>query len=192
MDRLIVAITGTPGAGKSTLAKEFAKGIPNSKVIEINDIVNKYKLYSGKDRFGTKIVKLGALTAALKREIRKSIGMTVFVTGHLAPELRLHYAVAIVKRSGLETIARRMEERRYPREKIRDNLIAEATDYCGGKISGMCRETYEVESASDIRKLKRYIAALAEGRSVKRPRRREINKLNDLLKMVKKGNLYGL
>ncbi|MCW6159475.1 MAG: AAA family ATPase [Candidatus Micrarchaeales archaeon] len=192
MDRLIIAITGTPGAGKSTLAKEFANEIPNSRVIEINDIVNKYKLYSGRDKFGTKIVRLGALTAALKKEIRKSIGMTIFVTGHLAPELRLHYAVAIVKRSGLETLARRMEERRYPNEKIRDNLIAEATDYCGGKISRMCGETYEVESASDIKRVKNYIAALAEGKSAKKPRKREINKLNDLLKLVKKGNRYGL
>ena len=192
MDLLIVAVTGTPGAGKSHLAKALEKEIPNSKAIEINDIVNKYKLYSGKDKFGTKIVKLGALSAALRRELRKYTGMTVFVTGHLAPELRLHYAVAVVKRESLETIAKRLEERGYPKEKIKENLIVEATDYCGGKMSGICAETYEVETKSDIKRIVRYIAALSEGKRAKRPRKREINKLNDLLKLVKKGNRYGL
>jgi len=164
MDLLIVAVTGTPGAGKSHLAKALEKEIPNSKAIEINDIVNKYKLYSGKDKFGTKIVKLGALSAALRRELRKYTGMTVFVTGHLAPELRLHYAVAVVKRESLETIAKRLEERGYPKEKIKENLIVEATDYCGGKMSGICAETYEVETKSDIKRIVRYIAALSEGK----------------------------
>lgn len=192
MDILIVAVTGTPGAGKTHLALELAKSIPNSKVLEINDVVNKYGLYSGKDKFGAKIVRLGALAKAMKKEIRKYVGMTVFVTGHLAPEMDLHYAIAIVKREGLEMMAERLEKRGYPKEKIRDNLVSEATDYCGGKMSGLCKETYEVESASDMKRVMKYIAALSEGRRAKRPGKREINKMSDLLKLVKKGNKYGL
>jgi broad-specificity NMP kinase len=54
-------VTGTPGAGKSTFAKEaILRCFRIPIMVELNDIVDEYKLYSKIDEMGSKVVKFGA------------------------------------------------------------------------------------------------------------------------------------
>lgn len=191
MNRLIVAITGTPGTGKSELATVLSKKIPGSSILEINDIVNKYKLYSKKNKFGTKIVDLGRLNKKLSVELKRKNG-TVIIAGHLAQELRFRCDVAVVTRCGLVKLAERLNKRKYAKEKAAENLVAEATDYCGLKMIGRCRNTYEVETRSEKSRIMSYIVALSKGKAAKKPTKRQIDELGDLIKLVKGGNKYGL
>jgi len=192
MHRLLIAVTGTPGVGKSTFAKRLSSKLEGSHLIEINDIVNRYSLYSKKDKFGTKIVNLGQLNSILSRTLRKNRKRNVVIAGHLAPELRLRYDIAVVLRCNLEKLAKRLEGRRYAREKLAENIISESLDYCGLKIAKTAKETYEVESTDDQKGVMDYIIAVSEGRRIKKPSKRQINRLNDLLALVEKGNKYGL
>ena len=63
---IVIAVTGTPTAGKTTFATSLSKetGI---KAIEVNDIVEEKKLFTGVDEHDSKIVKM----AELKKEIKQ-------------------------------------------------------------------------------------------------------------------------
>jgi broad-specificity NMP kinase len=191
MNSLIVAITGTPGTGKSSFARSIAKLVPNSSVIEINDIVHRKRLFSGKDKFGTKIVRLGALNRELSKDYRKRSGV-IFVVGHLAPELSLRPRIAIVTRCSLVELVKRLKRRRYPKEKIAENIVSEATDYCGLKMREICEETYEVETQAEMRTVARYIKAISMGEKASKPQIKQKRKLMELAKLTKNGNRYGL
>ncbi|MDE1868798.1 MAG: AAA family ATPase [Candidatus Micrarchaeota archaeon] len=186
-----MAVTGTPGSGKSRFAKRLAKGIKDSEVIELSYVVEKYKLYSSKDRYGSKIIKTEGLSNTVKRLVREEKGVAIIV-GHLFPELRVMADITLVTRAGLATLAKRLEERGYQKGKISENLVSEALDYCGQNSKRFSREIYEVESDREKASALRYAIARASGRKAKRPVSREIEKIADIAKLAKGGNPYGL
>lgn len=190
MKRMVVAVTGTPATGKSSFAKELAGSVKGAKLIEINDVVNRYKLYSGKDRFGSKIVNLGKLSKKI-RELAKGESNFVVIVGHLAQELSVRYDIAVVMRADLSTVARREEDRGYQKDKIKENLIAEALDYCGSKMAERCKDTYEVEKDRERKRVKRYIINVATGIPSKKPKKKAINKFPQMFRMIRQGNRYG-
>lgn len=186
IQRLVVAITGTPGTGKSVLARQLARGARGASVIEINDVVARQRLYSGVDRFGSRIVKLGRLGGALRKEIARRRGL-VIVVGHLVPDLRIGQRITVVLRAELVELMKRMKRRGYPKIKIDDNIVSEALDYCGVRAAGRSAETYEVESAGDRKRLVSYILAVYSGKKRAKPRPRSISKMGELLRLVKGG-----
>jgi broad-specificity NMP kinase len=192
MKKLIVTVTGIPGTGKTYFARRLAASLRDSSVIEINYLVGKHKLFSKRDKFGTRIVDLGRLNKAMSAELAKKKTHTIIVVGHLAPELKFNSNLAIVTRCGLIELSKRLKKRKYEKEKAAENLIAEATDYCGLKMMQKCTETYEIENDSEKRKMISYVKKVAEGKTVKKPTKKEINNFGDLLELIKKGNKYGL
>ncbi len=192
MNGLVVAVTGTPGTGKTLFAKRLAGRMRGAKLIEINDLVGKYKLYSKLDKFGTRIVDLGKLNKRLLLELKAAKNSNVLVVGHLAPELTFRCDIAVVTRCGLVELSKRLDTRKYHNEKATENIVAEAVDYCGLKMLGKCKNTFEVETDSEKNRMIDYITALSSGKKPKKPSSRQISKINDLLKLVKSGNKYRL
>ena len=186
----IVAITGTPGTGKSRLAKIIKKRCREAALIEINDIVKSQKLFSGRDGFGSMIVDMKRLNAAIRNRLRNERGRTVLLVGHLAPELSIRYDIAIVTRARLATLLARLKERRYPEGKIKENIISEALDYCGETIKSRCREFYEVEDAAEIKKVSNYLVGLCKGKNPKKPGTVEVDSLGELYRLIKNGTLH--
>jgi len=92
----------------------------------------------------------------------------------------------------LVELSERLEKRRYPKGKIRENLVAEATDYCGVQSRKICKNTYEVENDADKRRMVSYVDDVSAGIRTKGPERKEIDKLHDLFSLIKNGNRYGL
>ncbi len=189
---LLIAVTGTPGSGKSTFARRLGKSLGDSLIIEINELVKRYRLYSKKDRFGTMIVDLGRLNRNVAGLLRKKKTCTVILVGHLAPELRLRYRIAVVTRCRLGELVKRLEKRKYPREMMVENIASEAIDYCGTRISGKCSELYEAGTDADKRKLIKYIVSVSKGSRAKRPKLEIIDELHGLTSLIKSGNKYGL
>ncbi|MDE1811208.1 MAG: AAA family ATPase [Candidatus Micrarchaeota archaeon] len=187
-------MTGTPGTGKSTFAKRLVARLKsdgiNCSLIEVNDIVHKHKLYSGTDKSGAKIVRMAALNSMLSKNISGTKGIRV-VVGHLIPDLRIKPNLTVVTRLDLDKLERRLKARRYGKEKMRENLISEAVDYCGQSSIKNGGEQYQVESDVDKRDAIRYVALRAKGLKSRRPKAREYSKLGQLVHLIDRGNKYG-
>ncbi len=114
-------MTGTPGTGKSTVALELqAKGW---NVLEVNDLAKRHGLLRSKDPTRDSFdLDLDELQEALDKE---SFNDGVLV-GHLAHLLDVD--TVIVLRCHPEVLAKRLEARKWPLSKIRENALAESLD----------------------------------------------------------------
>jgi len=190
---LVIAVTGTPGTGKTTFAKSLSKetGI---RIIEVNDIVEDKKLFTGLDENGSKIVKLDELKKEIKGLLKKQSeeAKSIILVGHLLADLNLDYDITAVTRSNLKVLVGRLEERGYQKEKLRENLVSESIDYCGVQAAERSKETYEIETESDKAKLSYYIKERLAGKALEKPKLPEISKLEEMLELVYEGNTYGL
>jgi broad-specificity NMP kinase len=142
----VLVITGTPGSGKTTLARALSKRIKDSELIQTNEIVREKGLFSSYSSDGARIVKLALLKRELERRIRTSGKQTVIIEGHLLCEIAIRGASAIVVREHLQTIKSRLLRRGYGIAKARENIISEAIDYCGERSAQNYKKTFEIMS----------------------------------------------
>lgn len=141
-------ITGVPGTGKTAVAKLVAAKA-GAALLDINKLVNALGLYSGIDESdGAKVVRLAELekelSAAIKAEKR-----SVLAEGHLGCEMKLPVSKVLVLRCEPKELRRRLSSRDYPPEKISQNALAEALDYCtvlSEKNYGK-RKVWEIDTA---------------------------------------------
>jgi len=117
-----LAITGTPGTGKTTLAKSIAEllGLP---LIQANELAKENGLVQTDGSVNTQ-----QLHDFLLEKIKKESGFVV--EGHLLCEFALPVDYCLVLRCNPVQLEERLRKRGYEAEKLRDNLECEALDYC--------------------------------------------------------------
>lgn len=119
---MIIALTGTPGVGKTTVAKELSK---HFDVISLNSIVKKYRIKHGYDRKRkSKIIDIKKLAAAAKKESGKH--KNIIIEGHLSH--LLDAGLVVVLRCRPDVLAKRMKRKGWSENKIRENVMAEILD----------------------------------------------------------------
>ncbi len=120
---MLIALTGTPGTGKSSVARILRK--KGYRVIALNRVIAKRKLVSGFDRRRkTWIVDLKGVEEYLQN-LRKGKGI-VILDSHISHLLSVDFA--IVLRCFPEELEKRLKKKRWSREKIRENVEAEMID----------------------------------------------------------------
>jgi adenylate kinase len=125
-----ILISGTPGTGKTTLAKELAKRI-NHKFIDIGEFATSQHLYLKFDSArNTKIIDEPKLAKRLEKEITANDGKVV-ASSHYAeivnPKL---VEKVIILRAHPDELRRRLGQRGWSTEKIQENLEAEILGVC--------------------------------------------------------------
>ncbi|MDO8554456.1 MAG: AAA family ATPase [Candidatus Micrarchaeota archaeon] len=129
---MIIEITGTPGTGKSSVAK-LTKEKLSAQLIDIKKIVNRKKIF--KKSKGEKEVDIKKLQKKIREEITKSsdlkpLSPTIVIEGHLACELKIPADYIFVLRCIPNILEKRLKKRKYSQKKINENLLAEMLDYC--------------------------------------------------------------
>jgi adenylate kinase len=127
----VVALTGTPGTGKTTIANGLAdKGcivLPLSRFIDDP----RFDLGDDQERSGTRVLDEEALDdhlqAALLEEAGAQAGDIIVIESHFAHALSIVERI-IVLRCRPSVLKTRLAERGYDEEKVRENLEAEGMD----------------------------------------------------------------
>lgn len=120
---MIIALSGTPGCGKTATAK-----ILKSRwlCIDLNKIIKKKKLYSGYDKNRkTYIADMKKVESFVKRfaeERNKNIIFDSHLSHLLSPKL---IDIAIILRCEPLVLAKRLKKKRWNKNKIKENCEAE-------------------------------------------------------------------
>lgn len=117
---MIIAVTGTPGVGKTTVSKLLAEKL-GYEYVNLRD----YALEKGIGEMkGDELeVEVDELAYNFEKDFK---GKNVVVDGHLSHFLNAD--LVIVLRANPKLIAERLKERGYSREKLGENVEAELVD----------------------------------------------------------------
>ncbi len=126
MSRWVIAVSGTPGVGKSVFSRTLAKKL-RAKLIDIHELISREKIYT-LDPDATKVVSIAKLQKCFRNEILGFHGPVVAegLLAHFLPKQVI--SNIIVLRINPKVLERRLRSRNYTKRKIRENVEAEALD----------------------------------------------------------------
>lgn len=168
---MIIAITGTPGTGKTSVCT-----VQGLACVDLNSVIEKKGFYTGVDpKRGSLIADLDKLNEYVRHKDKE----VLVIEGHLAHFLNPD--VAIVLRANPSELAKRLEHKGFPPQKIQENVEAETLDIILAEAIELCDIVYEVDtsgkSVEEVAAVVREIIdAETEGRSGRKEALREIYK----------------
>ncbi|MEA3457490.1 MAG: adenylate kinase family protein [Candidatus Thermoplasmatota archaeon] len=136
---MIIALTGTPGTGKTSASKVLEEN--DFEVVDLNKIAIEKGFSVGKDKNrNSKIIDIERLNNYIKEEYSKKD--IVFIEGHLSHLLKSVDKV-IVLRCHPNELRKRLSHKGWRKEKIKENIEAEMLDII------LC-ETADIHSEKNI------------------------------------------
>ena len=180
-----IAITGTPGVGKSTVSKLLIKRLneldenQNFECINITDAVKENELYIEKDEFmDSYVVDFQKLNDYINKCTNKS--KNLIIDGHISHLLDVDYI--IVLRCSPELISKRLEERNYSKNKVKENVEAEILDVCLVEALENSDNVYEIDTTD--RTVESIVDEIIDALNHKKTKTGAVNWLNDYFYML--------
>ena len=122
-----LAITGTPGTGKTAIAKALGQKIGHRALNE-KELALQHGIGEWDAEENELVVPLKKLEKAANSLLKKE--QKVIIEGHLLCEMKLKADFVVVLRLHPELLEERLSRKRYSPEKIMDNVFCEGIDYC--------------------------------------------------------------
>ncbi|HLP79396.1 MAG TPA: adenylate kinase family protein [Acidobacteriota bacterium] len=150
---MILAISGTPGTGKSTLASQLAQR-SGWELLDGTAFIKKNKIFDSYDRTHKSYIVDTALFA------RKVVAFSkkhpyVIVDSHLSHYIPKKYVEAvIVTNCELKALSRRLTARGYSKQKVRENLDAEIFDVCATEALEAGHTVIKIDCTKKLNKRK--------------------------------------
>ncbi|MFX1294315.1 MAG: adenylate kinase family protein [Promethearchaeota archaeon] len=148
--KLVIIISGTPGTGKTSVARELKEWY-SALHINLTDLAieNNLIIKNDVDR-ETKIVDLGKLIPFLENLI-KSHSSNIIIEGHYAdivPDSLI--SIIIILRTNPHVLERRLKEKQFSFSKIQENLQSEILGSCTSAAleTHKRKKIYEVDNSN--------------------------------------------
>ncbi len=128
MGKKLICISGTPGTGKSTLAKAIVRKCGYQR-LDISKHYPKisYGYTSEKNCYDVNLVKFKAL---VQKRLKESRGLVIDShISHLLPKRMVDVCIVMIC-PDLKKLKRRLQQRGYSPKKVRENLDAEIFQVC--------------------------------------------------------------
>lgn len=140
-----IIVSGTPGTGKTELAKELAKQL-RYKYIDANKVIDKNKLIERYDENkDTNVVNEKKLAKALTKIIKKE--KDVVIDSHLSHYIIPKYVdLCIITKCQLKTLKKRLEKKGFKKSKVRENMDAEIFDICLNEAIGLKHKVLVIDT----------------------------------------------
>ena len=134
-----IALTGTPGTGKTTAAKLLP-----FRVIDLNALVRDEELSLGTDpERGCLVADVDSLARRVEELAPEEDEEMVILEGHFSHQFA---SEAIVLRTSPTVLRERLARRGYPEKKVRENLEAEALDVILVEATAWCERVSEIDT----------------------------------------------
>jgi len=153
---MIIAISGTPGTGKTIVCNRLRDGIGkhnsinNYRIIDLNDLIISENLYTGTDdKRGSLIVDMELLKNAVRSMIdaqmeRKCVTIIEGHLSHLLADCVADYI--IVLRCAPLQLKQRLFDKGFNEHKIQENLEAECLDVILIEAVEQSKLVYEINT----------------------------------------------
>ena len=150
----VIAVTGTPGAGKTTMSKLLSKKL-TFHYDDVNKIIARHKLSEGYDkRRKTKIVdvrKLNGLLINKIKEFKKEKAKGIIIDSHLSHYLPKKYVdLCIVAKCDIKELNKRLKKKKFDKRKVQENLQAEIFDVCNNEAVQRKHNVIAVDTTKDF------------------------------------------
>jgi len=137
-----IAITGTPGIGKSTLAKRLAKSL-NYDLIDLNEIVKKQKLYTKYDRsLKTYVIEISDFKKYMNKYLKNK--KNVILDSHLSHFIKV--SMVIVLRCEPSELKKRLRKKRWSTKKVQTNVEAELMNIIANEAYSYNKKVFEIDT----------------------------------------------
>ena len=147
-----IVITGTPGTGKSFVAKKLAAKL-KFHYIDVNKFIDKKRLSEGFDKKrNSRIIDVNKLGHALINEIhhlekQKKKKKGIIIDSHLSHHLPEHHVdLCIVTKCSLKVLSKRLKGKKFHKEKIEENLQAEIFNICHEEAKMLHHKILEIDT----------------------------------------------
>ncbi len=142
---MIIAISGSVGSGKTTIAKDLAKEL-NYSVIQLNELAKEFKIKEVPE-LQTFDFDIDKLVAKVNRDIADGKYKNTIFEGHFAHFLNpdLIDFLFVINRD-LKELKKEYLKRNYNEQKIKDNLEVESFNLCFYEAE---EEGYEILSEEE-------------------------------------------
>jgi adenylate kinase len=143
---MVIIVTGTPGTGKTTIARLIAKKyklkyIDTNRIIKLNKLILRYD-----KKKQTNIVDHKKLAKILVGMIRKNNNLVI--DGHLSHYIPKKYVnLCVITKCDIKILMKRLEKRKYSTEKIRENLDCEIFDVILNEAIEMRHNIYVIDTS---------------------------------------------
>jgi len=135
---MIISVTGTPGTGKTEVAKELAS-LFSYKYVDLNRLAEERGLVTGMDRErGSKIVDTDKLKDLVIQD-------NSIVDGHLS-----HFIISdfvVVLRTRPDVLKERISKRGWPLRKVTENVEAEILGVCSFEAYETGQKVLEMDTS---------------------------------------------
>jgi adenylate kinase len=155
-----IALTGTPGTGKTTISNVLRDDF-GLNVVDLSDVIRSCRYYIGWDENrGCDVVDLEALRA-------HPFSDGLVLEGHMSHHLQVD--LVIVLRTNPAVLRRRLQKKGFSENKIRENVEAEILDLILIEALGLHGENvYELESTGTSSESAQLVWEITQGHLLER------------------------